>query len=305
MDPQDTSAISRRRFLSGSAAVAVGAAVGALGTAGAASAAPNYAKIPKLPGEITRADTKYTKAGNAYEMIDVSISGDRTRLLVPHASPPSTTNWVPVVWFYHSNGSSYGALNTAFNTASEPTVDYGAISVCPDNGGPSAWVSPAAVAAQRNAVAYITSLWRPFYNFLRANSGGGALMCWAYGNGIMSRMSGMYLASGVYDTWEIYGRAPEKIGPAYNNDETAIKATNPAAVVRGKWTGKRIRASYNPDDVVVPPAQHALALINLAGPVALETSTYTHGGDPATGGHVVPGAVAGDMLLTFKRWAGV
>jgi len=281
-------------------------AVGALGGVGAANAAPNYTKIPKLPNELTRSDTKYSKAGKAYEMIDVSISGDRTRLFVPHASPPGKlTTWVPVVWYYHSNGSSYAALNSAFNSAAEPTVDYGAISVCPNNGGSSAWVSPAAVAAQRNAVAYITSLWRPFHNFQRANSGGGALMCWAYGNKIMPRMSGMYMASSVYDTWDIYTRAPEKIGPGYGYDEAAIRATNPAALPQSAWTGARIRASYNPLDEFVPPALHAQALMNLAAPVALEVSSYIHNGGGAPGGHVVPSAVATDMLTTFKRWANV
>ncbi|MDY0910374.1 hypothetical protein [Microbacterium sp. CFBP9034] len=304
MESQDKDGLTRRLFLSGSAAAALGAATGALG-GGAAASAADYSKIPKLPGELTRAATLYTRAGNPYEMIDVVIQGDRTRLFVPHASKPSRTAWVPVVWFYHSNGSSYSALNTAFNSAAEPTVDFGAISICPNNGGASAWVSPAAIAAQRNAVAYITSLWRPFYNFQRANSGGGALMSWAYSNRIMDRMSGMYMASSVYDVWDAYVRAPEKVGPAYGYDEAVIQATNPANRPQSSWTGTRIRCSYNPADQVVPPAQNALALMNLAGPVATEVSSYIHAGGETTGGHVVPSAVAGDMLLTFKRWAGV
>lgn len=295
--------VSRRAFITGTAAATVGAAAGILGGAGAANAAPSYTKVPKLPGEITRMDTQFTKAGNPYEVVDVLISGDRTRLFVPHASPPNKYAWVPVIWFYHANGSSYASLSSAFKWAADPAVDYGAISIAPNNGGASEFVSSKAVTAHLNAIAYVNSLWRVYYSFGRANSGGGSLMAWAFGNKLLPRQQGMYLASATYDMLDLFERDPGRIGPPYGNDPALIQATNPATLPQAAWTGVRIRASYSTVDQIVPPDKHCLALIATAGPVAIETSSIPHDGGGEPTGHFVPGWVNNDMLLTFKRWA--
>ncbi|WP_455133514.1 hypothetical protein [Microbacterium aurum] len=303
--PEVKPMISRRTLLTSGAAAAVGVASGAFGGAAGAFAAADYSKVPKLPGEIGRMDTQRTPAGNAYQVVDVSISGDRTRLFIPNSAPPNKWAWTPVIWFYHANGSSYASLSTAFKYGAEPAIDYGAVSVCPNYGGSDAWVSPAAVAAQTNAVDYMNSLWRIYYSFARANSGGGALMCWAFGNKMLPRQQGMYLASGVYDMADVYARGPERVGPAYGYDNAKVQATNPATLPQSAWQGARIRASYNPDDQTVPPQQHAIALETLAGPVAIETSYRTHDGGGTATGHTVPGWVNTDMLATFQRWAGL
>ena len=297
------SGVSRRAFIASTAAVAIGAAAGAIGGAGGAYAVPSYTKVPKLPSEITRMDTQFTKAGNPYEVIDVSISGDRTRLFVPHVSPPNKYAWVPVIWFYHANGSSYASLSSAFKWGADPAVDYGAISIAPNNGGSSEFVTPKAVTAHKNAIAYVNSLWRVYYSFGRANSGGGSLMCWAFGNKLLPRPVGMYLGSATYDMMDLYTRDPVRIGPPYGNDAALIQATNPALLPQTAWTGIRIRASYSTTDQIVPSDKHCLALIAQASPVAIETSSIPHdaGGEPT--GHAVPGWVNSDMLLTFKRWA--
>jgi hypothetical protein len=297
------SAVSRRAFIASSAAAAVGAAAGVLGGASAASAAPSYTKVPKLPSEISRMDTQFTKAGNPYEVIDVNISGDRTRIFVPHASPPNKYAWVPVIWFYHANNSSYAALSSAFKWGADPAVDYGAISVAPNNGGSSEWVTPNAVTAHKNAIAYVNSLWRVFYSFGRANSGGGSLMCWAFGNNMLPRQVGMYLGSGTYDMKDLWDRDTARVGPTYGYDESLMQATNPKNLPQSAWTGIRIRASYSTEDQIVPADRHCLALISLAAPVAVETSSIPHDGGGEPTGHTVPGWVNNDMLLTFKRWA--
>ncbi len=295
--------VSRRSFVAGGAATVLGAVAGMLGGASTASAAVEYTKVPKLPGEITRTSNLRTTKGNLYEMIDVSIAGDKTRLYVPHSAPPNKLKWVPVIWFYHATNSSYASLSSAFHYSAMPAVDYGAISVCPDYAGPTAWVSPPAVTAQVNAVKYMNSLWRIYYSFARSNSGGGALMCWAFGNNMLPRQQGMYLASSVYDIMESFTQGPTIVGPAYNFSVPAIQATNAANLPQSAWTGARIRASYNPDDQRVPPTRHAIALEDLARPVAIETSFITHDGGGTPTGHTVPAFVSNDMLLTFQRWA--
>ncbi|TDN90550.1 hypothetical protein [Microbacterium sp. BK668] len=297
------SGVSRRGFIAGGAAALLGAAGGVLGSASVANAAVSYAKVPKLPGEVSRTSDLRTKAGTLYESIDVSILGDMARIFVPHSAPPNKYAWVPVVWFYHANNSSYTSLSSAFLYGAEPAVDKGAIAVCPDYAGATAWVSAPAVRAQTNAVAYMNSLWRIYYSFGRSNSGGGALMCWAFGNNLLPRQQGMYLASSVYDMMDVYTRGPSRVGPAYGYDLEAIQATNPATLPQSSWTGSRIRASFNPDDQTVPPQQHAIALLTLAQPVAVETSYITHDGGGTATGHTVPGWVHTDMLKAFQRWA--
>ena len=53
----------------------------------------------------------------------------------------------------------------------------------------------------------------------------------------------------------------------------------------------------------MPPERHAIALENLARPVAIEASFITHDGGGSATGHTVPGLVNSDMLRTFQRWA--
>lgn len=266
-------------------------------------AAPDYTKVPKLPGEVGRMDTQFTKIGTPYQVIDVLVSGDRSRLFVPHSAPPNKWVWVPFVWFYHANGSSYASLSTAFKTGAEGIVDNGGVSICPNYGGSDAWVSPVAVNAQTAVVNWVNSLWRVYYSFGRANSGGGAMMCWAFGNKMLPRQIGMYMASSVYDVNDVYTRGPDRVGPAYKYDEALMQSTNPATLPQSAWSGLRLRASYNPDDTVVPPQQHGLALAALAQPVATEVTLLQHDGGNTTTGHWVPPTTNNDMLATFKRWA--
>lgn len=294
-----------RRTLLAAAATGLGLITAGGSTNAFAASGSKSTPVPVLPGEISRMATQYTSAGNPYEVIDVMITGDRARLFVPHASPPNLRVWVPTIWFYHANGSSYASLSTAFKTAADPAVDYGAISICPNYGGSAGWASPPAVTAQVNAVNYVNSLWRVYYSFARANSGGGGLMCWAVGNRMLTRQSGMYMASAVYDMMDVYTRGPDRVGPAYGYNSALVQATNAASLPQSAWKDARIRASYNPDDQTVPPQQHAIALESLAGPVATETSFITHDGGGTATGHTVPGWANKDMLLTFQRWAGL
>ena len=204
--------VSRRAFIAGTAAAAVGVAAG-LAEGSAAYAAPSYTKVRKLPGEFRRKDTQYTLSGTPYEVIDVTVQGDNMRLFVPHASPPSLTTSVAVVWYYHSNGGAYTDLSTAFKYGSDPLVDEGVVSVCPENGGTHEFASPKAVTAHRRAIDYVVALWRISYSFGRANSGGGSLMCWAFGNNFVPRRHGMYLAErGVRHGGHLYARSrPRRI----------------------------------------------------------------------------------------------
>ncbi|WP_133540882.1 hypothetical protein [Microbacterium sp. BK668] len=248
-------------------------------------------------------DTQFTGSGNPYEVIDVSISGDRTRLFVPHVSPPSSTSWVAVLWYYHANGSSYTAVSSAFKYGADPLVDYGAISVCGDNGGPNEFANAKAVTAHRNAIAYVTALWRVYYSFGRSNSGGGALMCWAFGTGMVPRRHGMYLASSVYDMESLYEQDPTRVGYPYGYSTAALQATNPARLGPSAWTGMRIRSSYSTVDERVPPQDHCLALTSRAAPVAVEASLLPHDGGGTANGHWVPGTINREMVSTFRRWA--
>ena len=294
--------VSRRAFIAGTAAAAVGVAAG-LAEGSAAYAAPSYTKVRKLPGEFRRKDTQYTLSGTPYEVIDVTVQGDNMRLFVPHASPPSLTASVAVVWYYHSNGGAYTDLSTAFKYGSDPLVDDGVVSVCPENGGTHEFASPKAVTAHRRAIDYVVALWRISYSFGRANSGGGSLMCWAFGNNFVPRRHGMYLASAVYDMEDIYTRDPVRVGYPYGYNATAVRATNAARLPQSAWAGMRIRASYSTVDQILPPPKHCLALTKLAAPVAVETSLLPHGGGGKANGHYVSGSANKDMVAAFQRWA--
>lgn len=291
------SGTSRRTVL---AVAAAGLAVGALGLPGAvpsASAAPSYSPIPLLPGEVSRTDTRTTRLKKKkYECIDVAIQGDLARIFVPHTAIPGSKTNYGCVWFYHSNGSTHTALDGAYRYGAEMAVDEGAICVCPNYGG-SLWTTQASIQHQVNASLYMTSVWRLGLNFMRANSGGGPLMTYAYGNGLVPRTRGIYLANAAYDMEDLYARDPARIGPVYDDDPAAIAATNPAHLPASSWTGGRIKVVVSETDPIVPPAQHGIALVTAAAPVAADTRVQWH-----TEGHVVPAWTQQDMIATFKSW---
>lgn len=289
---------SRRLVLTG-AALGLGSA---LVYAASASAAPDYSVIPLLPGEIQRSDTVYSRYGRKpYQIIDVSIAGDRTRLFVPHTAPPSATVGQVFYWYYHANGSSYAALSGAFQFTADQAVDDGVISICPNYGG-SIWTSRPAITAQTNAVAWVQKSWRIGASFLRSNSGGGALLCWTYGNRLVPEIRGAYHASGVYDMIAIARTDPTRVLPAYGNDPSTIPATDPAGLPQASWAGTRLRITGSHDDTIVPIDEHGGALYSLATPVAKEAVITYHSADGAQYGHTVPSFTQKDMLDTFRRW---
>lgn len=291
---------SRRGILRG-AAGAAGTVVAAAVAAPAASAATSYAVVPKLPGEISRVSNKTSPAtGRKYESIDVSISGDRTRLYVPHSMPPNKTKSATMVWFYHSNGSTYDSLSGIFVDAALLAIDQGWICICPNYAG-SKWTTSPATTAQKRATSYVTSLWTIGASFLRANSGGGALMSWSYGNKLVPNARGMYSASAVWDMEDIYDRDPVRVRPVYNFSKAACRATNPMRLPQSAWSKARIRVTCSKSDQIVPPSKHGTALYNKARPVAKEATIVYH---PASGdlGHSVPASSAQDMVTVFARW---
>lgn len=291
--PRPRADLSRRTLLT---AAAAGLALGAVG-APPAHAAPSYSPIPLLPGEVTRTDTRLTRLKKKpYECIDVVLLGDRGRIFVPHAAIPRSTTSQGIVWFYHSNGSTHTSLDGAYKYGAEMAVDEGAICVCPDYGG-SLWTTATAIQHQVNWSTYMNSVWRLGINFMRANSGGGPLMTWAYGNALVPRTAGIYLANAAYDMEDLYDRDPVRIGPVYNYDRDAVIATNPARLPQSAWKNSRIKTVVSLADVVVPPDRHGLALVATAGPVARDTRVQYH-----NEGHVVPGWTQNDMIATFKSW---
>ncbi len=296
--PAVTTGTSRRAVLAGAATA--GLALAALGLPGAvprAAAAPSYSPIPLLPGEISRTDTRITRLKKKpYECIDVSIQGDIARIFVPHTAIPKSKTNFGCVWFYHSNGSTYTSLDGAFKYGAEMAVDEGSICVCPNYGG-SLWTNQTSIQAQVNASLYMNSVWRLGMNFMRANSGGGPLMTYAYGNALVPRTRGIYLANAAYDMEDLYARDPGRIGPVYNNDPALVAATNPARLPASSWTGGRIKVVVSEADYIVPPALHGIALVTAAAPVAVDTRVQWH-----DEGHVVPAWTQQDMIATFKSW---
>ncbi|KZX20096.1 hypothetical protein [Rathayibacter tanaceti] len=289
---------SRRLVLTG-AALGLGSA---LVHAVSASAAPDYSAIPPLPDELGRGATVLSRVGRKpYQIIDVSIRGDRTRLFVPHSAAPSLHIGAVLHWYFHANGSSYAALSGAFQYAADQAVDEGVISICPQYGG-SVWVSRAAVTAHTNAAAWVQKSWRIGASFLRSNSGGGALLCWVYGNRLLPEIRGAYHASGVYDMSEAARRDPLRVLPAYDDDSAAVAATDPARLPQSAWAGTRLRITGSSEDLLVPLAVHGARLHALARPVAKEAVLLDHSSEGAPSGHIVPTATQKDMLDTFRRW---
>ncbi|WP_157802258.1 hypothetical protein [Diaminobutyricimonas aerilata] len=288
---------SRRTLLASAAAGAFALGLGGTQTAWAATPNP----IPKLPGEVSRLANQVSAGGTLYDNIEVSIGGDRARIFVPQSVRPGSKTLAGVVWFYHATGSTHSSLNSAFKYPAELAVDNGAISICQNLGG-SIYTNPKAVEAQVAGWNWIKNLFTIRANFLRANSGGGAMASFTLGKKLMPYISGLYMANSIYDVEERYRATPDRIGPAYNWDEALMRAYNPANLPGSAWTGSRIRVvvsdSSHPD-VVLPQAAHGLALIRDAKPTALETTVRTH-----ALGHQIPGWVNSDMISTFGRWLG-
>ncbi|WP_336033498.1 hypothetical protein [Geodermatophilus sp. FMUSA9-8] len=284
--------ISRRSVLLGAAA---GLAAVAAGT-GTAAAAPVYTPIPKLPYEVSRTDTRVSRVGKKnYECIDVVYNGDRARLYVPWATPPKAAQLV-MIWFYHSNGSDHTAMDGAYAYPGMLAVDKGAVCICPDYGG-SLWTTQAALAHQATWATYVRNALRPTVSFARANSGGGPLMTYAYATGMVPAQRGIYLANAAYDMEDLYARDPGRIGPPYGDDPALVAATNPARLPQSSWARKRVKTVVSLLDPLVPPAQHGVALADLARPVAADVRVQYH-----DEGHVVPGWTHTDMVATFQSW---
>lgn len=294
-----TLGLSRRSLLAASAA---GVAATAL-VATPANAAPSYSVIPRLPGEVSRTDTAISRVGKKpYEIIDVKIGSDPTRLFVPHTAVPNKGLSVPVVWYYHASGSSYTALSGAYQYSADQLVDQGIISICPNYGGSSTYTNSVALTAQVAAVAWVMGLWTVRASLLRSNSGGGALLCWAYANRMLPNISGAYHASGVYDVEDIDARDPDGVLAVYGGDRNALRGGNPSRLPQSVWAGSRLRITAGSADALVPAEFHGGRLRRLALPVAREATIAYHSGDGGKNGHIVPSFTNDDMLRTFQRW---
>lgn len=286
---------SGRSGLPSRRAVLTGAVAGALTVPVLSGAALAASAIPKLPGEITRT-TRTTKLGRkAYQCVDVAQSGDKARIFVPEVARPGSA--VKVIWFFHSNGSTRTSMDGAYKYGGELAVDKGMICVCPDYAG-SVWTTAPAIRFVSVWSTYVASLWTVTRAYARANSGGGSLMNWSAGNGLLPALRGIYLANATYDMEDLYARDPGRIGPVYGNDPAAIAATNPARLPQSAWSGVRMKTVVSLSDTVVPPRQHGLALAALAKPVAADVQIQYH-----DEGHVVPGWTQKDMVTTFTTWA--
>lgn len=285
--------LTRRATLIGAGALGLTAVFGAT----RAQAAPVYTPIPKLPGEVSRTDTRTTRIGKKpFETIDVVWGSDRARLYVPWATPPKAPKAGAVVWFYHANGSTHTALDGAYNYPAMLAVDQGAVCICPNYGG-TLWTTQPALTHQANWAKYVSGVFTVGVAFARANSGGGSLMTYAYGKDMVPRLRGIYLANATYDMADLAARSPERILPVYGNDPAQVAAGNPASFPQSSWAGKRVKTVVSLADPLVPPAQHGLALASLAQPVAADVRIQYH-----DQGHVVPGWTHSDMAKTFASW---
>lgn len=294
MTGSEAGRVSRRNLLTG---VALGAASLLLPPT-VASAAPSYEAVPKLPYEVARADTQTTRIGKKkFEIIDIEFSGDRSRILVPHGVTPGKSGTpANIVWFYHSFGSTHEAMTSAYLYSAMMCLDRGWVCIGPNFGGDQ-WVNTRAIWFQKEISRYMGTFFNIQHSFLRANSGGGALMSYAYGKRSVPQVRGMYLANAVYDMEDIFQRDPVRVGPAYNNDPALVAATNPARLHINAWMGTRIRSVVSASDEVVPPQSHGVALVEKALPVAREATLVWH-----DGGHYVPDLVHADMVSAFTRW---
>ncbi|OOB92342.1 hypothetical protein [Rathayibacter sp. VKM Ac-2630] len=295
--PRPTSGLSRRTVLAGSVA-GVGAALAFASPAAAA----NYTAIPKLPGEVSRMETKTSRTGRrSYEVVDVVVAGDRARLFIPHSAKPSLTTGRGFIWYFHARGGNHTALSSAFAYTADQAVDKGMISICPTYGG-SIWTSQRAIDILNAVVKWVTGIWKVDVSFLRANSGGGPLMTWAYGNRLIPDIRGAYLCSGTFDMVEKATRDPATVMQYYNNDMNLVAATNPARLPQSVWRNTRFRITGSLDDTVVPFEKHGVVLYNQSRPVAKEATIKYHSGEGTPTGHVFPTFTNQDMLDHFQRW---
>lgn len=286
---------SRRTILAASVAGA-----GAVAFATPALAAGDFGAVRKLPGEVSRMATATSRTGRKrYEIIDVVVAGDRARLFVPHAAPPSQSVGATMLWYYHSLNANHTALSSAFAYSADLAVDRGIVSICPTYGG-GTYTSDRAIEIQVAVAAWASSLWRIEASLLRSDSGGGPLLAWAYGKRLVPRVLGAYLASSSYDLEERAASEPQKVLPHFR-DAAAIAAANPARLPQEVWRNARLRITGSPDDVVVPFAKHGKALHAKALPVAKEATLRSHPGE-GPGGHTAPSFTNKEMLEYFTRW---
>jgi hypothetical protein len=292
--PADVGLTRRTLLLSGAAGIA--SAVGVAASASPA-AASDYSVIPRLPGEFKRTETKYSPHTAApYESIDVSNGSDKARLFVPWTTPPSTQG-ITATWYYHSNMADRTALSSAYGYPAGLLVERGWVAICPDFGG-SLWTSQAAIDHHARWVAWMASTFSVATAFSRANSGGGPLMCWAYGKNMIPNLRGMYLDNAAYDMTDLYARDPVRIRPVYGNSSATMEKTNPARLPASAWTGKRIRVTVSSQDTILSPAKHGMALVNKALPVAASATARWH-----DLGHKSPSWSSTDMIATFASWS--
>lgn len=285
--------LSRRSLL-------VGAAVGAAAipfVGGAARAADG--PIGRLPGEVARTSV-VSRFGQPYEEVDVDIDGDLTRLFVPHTAvrKPATTLQA-MLWYYHSNASTHTALSTAYKWNAEMALREGAICICPSYGG-NTYVNDEAITRQKRVVKWVNNVFPIGLSFARANSGGAALMAFAYARNLLPRQRGFYSANGLLNLIETATKE-EALGRtgvlgAYGGDWDKIRATNPVYLAGSVWTGKRMRFALSDGDLLCPPEYHGSRIVAKATG-ALERSVLWH-----DEGHVVPGSSHQDMIDTFRRW---
>ncbi|WP_432520421.1 hypothetical protein [Kineococcus sp. SYSU DK006] len=285
--------VGRRSLLLGAGA----AATLAVTTAPRALAAGTTSPIPPLPGEVWRDATRTSRlGGKPFEVVDVVQGGDTARLYVPWTAALKGRKPGAVVWYYHSNGSTHTAMDSAYNYPGMLCVDQGAVCVCPNFGG-SLWTAQRALDLQRVWSAWVSGVFSVGVAFARCNSGGGSLMTYTYAKGMVPMMRGAYLANGTYDNEELYARDPQRIGTPYGNDPALIAATNPARIGQAAWQGKRLKTVVSLVDVVVPPQSHGLALADRARPVAADVQVRYH-----DSGHSIPSWSHTDMMSTFSGW---
>lgn len=291
------SALSRRGF------IALLGGIGGVALLGANAQPASAAPTPTLPGEFYRKANQRTSAGTLFDNICVRINGDVARLHIPQTVKPNSGVPVQVVWFYHGARSDHNALDGGFKSSAAAVVDRGGIAICQTAGG-TLYSHPTAVALQRAGHAYMAALFPIYSNVLRATSGGGALACETYGAGVIPSITGMYNVNAVYDLRALYdagGTSALTVIAAFGTDTDAIDAANPARHAAQAWAGSRVRvvvSTPNSSDTTVPPAQHGLALIAKAQPVATEASVRTH-----TNGHSTPAFATTDFVDAMKRWS--
>ncbi len=266
------------------------------GTSGASSAAAASSPVPTLPGEVSRAATRTTRLGAVpFETVDVVLGGDRARFHVPWGAPMKGDRPGGALWFYPSFGSDHTSLDGAYSYGAMLALDEGSLCLCPDFGG--ALTSEPAREHQVAWSAYVSETFSISRSFSRANSGGGALMTYAYARGMVPAARGVYLANAAYDVEDLWARDPARVGPLYGDDPAALAAGNPARLPSRVWTGKRIKVVTSPVDPVLPPGVHGLALAARAEPIAADVVRAEH-----PGGHRVPGSTHKDMISTFRAW---